>query len=93
MAPSEDDDRRAGERPVVLFDETEDGFGAGDPDTELGETGDAILGEAGETVWTGDDDGGPGLGPPRGALAADRVPLAAEEAAVHVVDAGERDEA
>lgn len=83
-ARREQRDTDAGDdRPVVLFDETEDGFGAGEGDDD--ETGDAILGEAGEAAWSGDDSG-PGLGPPPGSLASDRVPLSAEEAAVHMVD-------
>lgn len=72
------------DRPVQLLDETEDGFGAGG-DVDFGETGDAMLGEAGEGEWAGDDTG-PKLGPPSSDTAADRVPMSAEEAAVHVVD-------
>lgn len=72
------------DRPVLLLDETEDGLGAA-PDLDAGETGDAMLGEAGEGSYAGDDFG-PSLGTPSSDLAADRVPLAAEEAAVHIVE-------
>lgn len=72
------------DRPVLLLDETEDAFGAGG-DIDAGETGDELLGEVGEATWAGDDDG-PGLGPPPSHTVADRVPLSAEEAAVHIVD-------
>ena len=59
------------DRPVLLLDETEDGLGAAE-DLDAGETGDAMLGELGVA--------------PTGDLATDRVPLSAEEAAVHIVD-------
>lgn len=72
------------DRPVLLIDQTEDAFGAGG-DIDAGETGDELLGEAGEGAWGG-DDGGPTLGTPSSDTVADRVPLSAEEAAVHVVD-------
>src|ERR687893_209001 len=72
------------DRPVLLLDETEDGLGAAE-DLDAGETGDTMLGEVGEGAWAGDDTG-PSLGPPSGDLPSDRVPLSAEEAAVHVVD-------
>lgn len=69
---------------MLLLDETEDGLGAG-ADLDAGETGSSVLGELGEA--TADDaDGGPGLGPPASPTAADRVPLPAEESAVHIVD-------
>ena len=95
MAPSDDDpsellddpfddEGSAPEEPVLLLDETEDGLGAAG-DLDAGETGDAILGETGEGAWAGDDTG-PGLGAPTGGFAADRVPLAAEEAAIHIVE-------
>ena len=77
MAPRDDD-------VTELIDQTEDGLGAA-ADLDAGETGDAMLGEAGEGTWFGDDDE-PSLGPPSSELASDRVPLAAEEAAVHVVE-------
>jgi hypothetical protein len=80
----EEPEERAGDRPVLLLDETEDGLGAAE-DLDAGETGDAMLGELGDAGWAG-DDAGPGLGPPPSGFAADRVPLSAEEAAVHVVD-------
>jgi hypothetical protein len=74
----------AADQPVLLLDETEDGLGAAE-DLDAGETGDAMLGEASDAVSTG-DGGGPTLGPPPSDLASDRVPLSAEEAAVHIVD-------
>jgi len=76
--PSDDDDQT-----FALLDQTEDGLGVGDLDE--GETGSSVLGEAGEIDDDGGDDG-PGLGPPSTVTAADRVPLAAEESALHVVD-------
>ena len=80
----EEPEERPGDRPVLLLDETEDGLGAAE-DLDAGETGDAMLGEVGDATYAGDDTG-PSLGPPTGELAADRVPLAAEEAAVHVIE-------
>ena len=80
----EEPEERPLDRPVLLLDETEDGLGAAE-DIDAGETGDAMLGELGEGAWAGDDDG-PGLGPPPSGFPADRVPLSAEEAAVHIVD-------
>jgi hypothetical protein len=80
----EDHGEGVADRPVLLLDETEDGLGAA-PDLDAGETGDTMLGETGEGSWAGDDLG-PNLGPPTSDLASDRVPLAAEEAAVHIVD-------
>jgi hypothetical protein len=77
--------------PVLLMDETADGDSGGLSDLDAGETGDTILGETGEGSWGG-DDAGPGLGPPPGELASDRVPLAAEESAVHVVDVEAEDD-
>lgn len=82
----EPDEERPADRPVLLLDETEDGFGLGEG--EVDETGDAMLGEAGDLE--GYSSGGEmGLGPPPSLTAADRVPLSAEEAAVHVVDVGD----
>ena len=80
----EEPEERPGDRPVLLLDETEDGLGAAE-DIDAGETGDAMLGELGDAAWAGDDTG-PGLGTPPSGFPADRVPLAAEEAAVHIVD-------
>jgi hypothetical protein len=80
----EEAEERPSDRPVLLLDETEDGLGAAG-DLDAGETGDAMLGELGDAAWAGDDTG-PGLGTPPSDLAADRVPLSAEEAAMHIVD-------
>lgn len=93
VAPTDDDhsdplEEQPADDPVLLLDETEDGLGAA-ADLDAGETGSAVLGEAGERVRAGADDG-PSLGPPPSSTAADRVPLAAEEAAVHLI--GEDDE-
>ena len=90
MAPSDDDhselldDDSPAAEPVLLLDETEDGLGAA-ADLDAGETGDSMLGETGDGAWAGDDTG-PGLGPPAADYTADRVPLAAEEAAIHIVE-------
>lgn len=86
----EEDEELPGDQPVVLLDETADGDAEG-LDLDAGETGDAILGEAGDAVGSGADTG-PGLGTPPSELASDRVPLSAEEAAVHVVDVEHADE-
>lgn len=75
------------DRPVLLLDETDD---AAEPsDLDEGETGSSVLGETGEADWSGDDNG-PRLGPPSSPLAADRVPLPAEEDAVHLVREDDR---
>jgi hypothetical protein len=76
-----DDDR---DDPVLLVDETADGEASSDLDA--GETGSSVLGEQGDTDDLGDEAEGPGLGPPSQWQAMDDVPVAAEDAAVHVVD-------
>lgn len=81
-APGPDDD------PVLLLDETDDALDDEAHDLDEGETGDAIQGETGDAEWAGDNTG-PSLGPPSSPMASDRVPLAAEESAVHVVDGGD----
>ena len=81
MAPTNDDDR-----PVQLIDQTEDGLGAAE-DLDAGETGDAMLGELGDDAAS-DLDGNPSLGTPPSGYPSDRVPLAAEEAAIHIVEPG-----
>lgn len=75
------------DEPVLLLDET--GDGPEESDLDEGETGSSVLGEVGDAEWAG-DDAGPALGPPPSVSAADRVPLSAEEAAVHVRDEDER---
>lgn len=85
----EPEERPTGEA-VRLLDQTEDGLGAA-ADLDAGETGNAMLGELGELDTVGDDTG-PRLGPPPSVTAADRVPMSAEEAAVHVVDVEAGDE-
>lgn len=87
MASDDSSSEEPEDRPVTLLDETEDGFGLGG--SEDGETGDAVLGETGDREMAIDD--GPTLGPPRSDLASDRVPLSAEEAAVHLIDPGDDD--
>lgn len=88
--PDEAGETAPEEPHVLLLDETENGFGAGE-DSDAGETGDDVLGEVGDAVWE-EDDRGPQLGTPRSDTAADRVPLSAEEAAVHLMEEeGDRD--
>lgn len=80
----EPDDGAAPDAAVQLLDETADALDEAS-DLDAGETGDWVLGELGDRDGPGDDRG-PTLGPPPSLTASDRVPMPAEESAVHLVE-------